>query len=45
MRWERVLDLLSCDVLVVKPEHFASRVPRARRGVRLVALASAPLPI
>jgi universal stress protein E len=42
---ERVLDLLSCDVLVVKPEHFSSRVPRARRGVRLVAVASAPLPI
>jgi universal stress protein E len=42
---ERVLDLLSCDVLVVKPEHFASRVPRAKRGVRLVAAASAPLPI
>jgi universal stress protein E len=42
---ESVLDLLSCDVLIVKPEHFSSRVPRARRGVRLVALASAPLPI
>jgi universal stress protein E len=42
---ERVLDLLSCDILVVKPERFASRVPRARRGVRLVAVASAPLPI
>jgi universal stress protein E len=42
---ERVLDLLSCDVLIVKPEHFASRVPRARRGVRVVAVASAPLPI
>jgi universal stress protein E len=41
---ERVLDLLSCDVLVVKPEHFASRVPRARRGVRLVT-APVPLPI
>ena len=42
---ERVLDLLSCDVLVVKPEHFSSRVPRARRGVRLVAVASTLLPI
>jgi universal stress protein E len=42
---ERVLDLLSCDVLVVKPEHFASRVSRAKRGVRLVAVATTPLPI
>jgi universal stress protein E len=42
---ERVLDLLSCDVLVVKPEHFASRVPRVRRGARVVAVASTALPI
>lgn len=42
---ERVLDLLSCDVLVVKPEHFASRVPRARRGARVVAIAPIALPI
>jgi universal stress protein E len=42
---ERVLDLLTCDVLVVKPAHFASRVPRAKRGVRVVAAASAPLPM
>jgi universal stress protein E len=42
---ERTLDLLTCDVLVVKPADFASRVPRARRGVRLMAAASAPLPI
>jgi nucleotide-binding universal stress UspA family protein len=42
---ERVLDLLSCDVLVVKPEHFASRVPRARRGARVVAVASTALSI
>ncbi|HEY0342815.1 MAG TPA: universal stress protein, partial [Steroidobacteraceae bacterium] len=42
---ERTLDMLSCDVLVVKPENFANRVPRARRGVRLVAMAAAPLPI
>ena len=42
---ERVLDLLSCDVLVVKPEHFATRVPRTRRGARVVPVASVALPI
>jgi universal stress protein E len=42
---ERVLDLLSCDILVVKPKHFANRISRAKRGVRLVAAASDPLPI
>ena len=41
---ERVLDQLSCDILVVKPAHFTGGVSRARRGVRLVAGASAPLP-
>ena len=41
---ERVLDLLECDVLVVKPAHFASRIPQARRGVRIVAVNAAPLP-
>lgn len=35
---ERVLDELSCDVLVVKPRRFASRVPRARRGPQLMTL-------
>ena len=35
---ERVLDHLPCDVLVVKPRRFVSRVPRARRGAQLVAL-------
>ncbi len=33
---ERVLDKLSCDVLVVRPPQFATRVPRATRGVHLV---------
>lgn len=33
---ERVLDDLPCDVLVVKPKRFASRVPRARRGPQLM---------
>jgi universal stress protein E len=37
---ERVLDQLPCDVLVVKPKRFASRVPRARRGAQLVALSA-----
>ena len=32
---ERVLDELACDVLVVKPAHFANRVGRAKRGVQL----------
>jgi universal stress protein E len=35
---ERVFDELSCDLLVVKPRRFASRVPRARRGPQLVTL-------
>ncbi|HSD74273.1 MAG TPA: universal stress protein [Steroidobacteraceae bacterium] len=34
---ERVLDQLACDVLVVKPPRFVSRVARTPRGVRLVA--------
>jgi universal stress protein E len=33
---ERVLDRLGCDVLVVKPPRFASRVQRMRRGTRIV---------
>ncbi|HVW71497.1 MAG TPA: universal stress protein [Steroidobacteraceae bacterium] len=40
---ERVLDLLTCDILVVKPAHFANRVPRGRRGVRIVAVAPTPM--
>jgi universal stress protein E len=39
---ERVLDRLQCDLLVVKPRRFESRVPRAVRGVRIAA--AAPLP-
>jgi universal stress protein E len=35
---ERVFDELPCDVLVVKPKRFASRVPRARRGPQLMTL-------
>lgn len=37
---EQVLDALPCDVLVIKPARFALRVPRRRRGVRVLA----PLP-
>jgi universal stress protein E len=32
---ERILDDLSCDILVVKPAKFRSLVPRAVRGARL----------
>jgi universal stress protein E len=34
---ERVLDELRCDVLIVKPRHFASRVQNTQRGMRFVA--------
>jgi len=39
---ERVLDRLQCDLLVVKPLGFETRVPRAVRGVRIAV--AAPLP-
>ena len=39
---ESLLDDLSCDVLIVKPAHFANRVPRARRGILLIAANPAP---
>jgi universal stress protein E len=39
---ERILDQLTCDVLIVKPPRFELRVPRARRGVRLMAQTPAP---
>jgi universal stress protein E len=32
---ERILDALSCDVLVVKPEGFPVRIARAARGPRI----------
>jgi universal stress protein E len=41
---ERVLDLLTCDVLIVKPAHFAARVSRGRRGPRVVTVASTVRP-
>jgi universal stress protein E len=33
---ERVLNQLHCDVLVVKPRHFARRISLKRRGVNIV---------
>jgi universal stress protein E len=42
---EKVLDLLSCDVLVVKPPRFVGRVARARRGAKLLTLPSNPFPV
>lgn len=35
---ERVFDDLHCDLLVVKPKRFTSRVPLARRGPQLMTL-------
>lgn len=35
---ESVFDALQCDVLVVKPKSFASRVPRAQRGPQVMTL-------
>jgi universal stress protein E len=32
---EQILDELACDIMVVKPAKFRSRVPRASRGARL----------
>jgi hypothetical protein len=33
---ERTLGAIHCDVLVVKPQRFASRIAQDARGVRLV---------
>jgi universal stress protein E len=40
---ERILDDLTCDVLVVKPRGFVSKVSPASRGVRLLT-PNMPLP-
>ncbi len=32
---ERILDDLTCDIMVIKPTTFRNRVPRASRGARL----------
>jgi nucleotide-binding universal stress UspA family protein len=34
---EQILDSLARDVLIVKPSHFAARVPPRKRGVQLIA--------
>lgn len=39
---ERVLNELTCDVLVVKPGTFRTRVPRARRGVHFIGVPQVP---
>jgi universal stress protein E len=36
---ERILDALSCDIMIVKPADFATRVSRESRGVRLRTMA------
>ena len=41
---ERIVDDLACDVLVVKPRGFASRVKTQRRGMQFVASMPMPLP-
>ena len=35
---ERLLDRLTCDLLVVKPKHFRSPIARGRQGARVTAL-------
>lgn len=42
---ERTLDLLACDVLIVKPQRFANRVPLRRRGARVIPLESTWVPL
>jgi hypothetical protein len=37
----RILDDLSCDILVVKPREFRNRVPGNAHGARLVLAAPA----
>lgn len=41
---ERVLGALPCDVLVVKPARFVTRVSRTPRGVRYTVSTEVPLP-
>lgn len=38
---EAVLDALPCDVLVIKPGRFETKVPRRGRGAQLIALPNA----
>jgi universal stress protein E len=39
---EALLDSLACDLLIVKPGHFAARVPKRVRGVRFVVTPFVP---
>jgi universal stress protein E len=41
---ERILGDLPCDVLVVKPARFVTRVSRTRRGVRYAVSTEVPMP-
>ncbi len=41
---ERVLGALPCDVLVVKPKRFVTRVSRSRRGVKYTVSSEVPMP-
>ena len=41
---ERILGDLPCDVLVVKPKRFVTRVSRTRRGVRYAVSSEVPMP-
>jgi universal stress protein E len=41
---ESILDQLSCDVLVVKPDGFRNKVPRGVQGPRLIMPMPAPWP-
>jgi universal stress protein E len=40
---ERVLDALSCDVLVIKPRGTKTRVKPAERGMRVITPPATPL--
>jgi len=40
---ERILDDLSCDILVVKQEGFQTRVPRASRGMQVWSISPFPV--
>ena len=39
---EGVIDALTCDILVVKPQHFESHVPRSVRGVQILSTPMLP---
>jgi universal stress protein E len=39
---EQLLDRLPCDLLIVKPAEFVSRVPITRRGARVVTIQPVP---